>query len=109
VNQDNIETATSGFISNSTMNKCINEGYKFVQKLDDSKIYDDNTEWDEVLYNLSEERRHCRGKNKIISIHVEQQHALSTYDKRSLLVQQKQWRGNMYKYCIIRTTTRLCV
>jgi hypothetical protein len=46
--QDNGEAFSTGFISIAIMNEYKNEGYKFVQKVDDeAKIFEDNTEWDE--------------------------------------------------------------
>jgi hypothetical protein len=48
-------TPISGFISNTIINKYKNEGYKFVQNVDDSLMFNPNTEWEEELYDVAEE------------------------------------------------------
>jgi hypothetical protein len=50
--QNNIETMTSGFISIEVMNKFQMEGYKFVRKVDNTKIIETADEWKQ-LYNQS--------------------------------------------------------
>jgi hypothetical protein len=61
---------TTGFILNTIMNKYSNEGYKFIQKVDNSKMYDDSTEWEEEelsSFILAEDKENINTESTIIT------------------------------------------